>query len=128
MQALQVVCVPWFFCTQTSHKVCTSIPGLVFEKSKFVQNVAEAVLTGCGLLLCVTTQVMSRSGDECVVALTDQWYLTYGEEEWLKATTAALESMECYCEETKNGFRHTLGEQSQCPAVPGDWFGCALAW
>lgn len=27
-------------------------------------------------------QVMSRSGDECVVALTDQWYLTYGEEQW----------------------------------------------
>ncbi len=25
-------------------------------------------------------KVMSRSGDECVVALTDQWYLVYGEE------------------------------------------------
>jgi leucyl-tRNA synthetase len=24
---------------------------------------------------------MSRSGDECVVALTDQWYLSYGEAE-----------------------------------------------
>lgn len=31
-------------------------------------------------------QVISRSGDECVVALTDQWYLTYGEEHW-KALT-----------------------------------------
>ena len=27
--------------------------------------------------------VMSRSGDECVVALCDQWYITYGEPEWL---------------------------------------------
>ena len=26
--------------------------------------------------------VMSRSGDECVVALTDQWYLSYGDPEW----------------------------------------------
>ncbi len=26
--------------------------------------------------------VMSRSADECVVALCDQWYLDYGEEEW----------------------------------------------
>jgi leucyl-tRNA synthetase len=26
--------------------------------------------------------VMSRSGDECVVCLTDQWYLNYGEESW----------------------------------------------
>ena len=31
-------------------------------------------------------QVISRSGDECVVALTDQWYLTYGEDGW-KALT-----------------------------------------
>lgn len=25
---------------------------------------------------------MSRSGDECIVALTDQWYLAYGESDW----------------------------------------------
>ena len=25
---------------------------------------------------------MSRSGDECVVATTDQWYLAYGAEDW----------------------------------------------
>ena len=30
--------------------------------------------------------VMSRSGDDCVVALTDQWYLTYGEEGWKRRT------------------------------------------
>ncbi len=27
-------------------------------------------------------EVISRSGDECVVALTDQWYLTYNDPEW----------------------------------------------
>lgn len=26
--------------------------------------------------------VISRSGDECVVSLTDQWFLDYGEEKW----------------------------------------------
>lgn len=30
--------------------------------------------------------VVSRSGDECVVALTDQWYIVYGEDEWAEAT------------------------------------------
>ena len=30
--------------------------------------------------------VVSRSGDECVVALTDQWYIVYGEAEWAEAT------------------------------------------
>ena len=28
------------------------------------------------------SEVLSRSGDICVVAYTDQWYLTYGEEKW----------------------------------------------
>lgn len=30
--------------------------------------------------------VLSRSADECVVALMDQWYLDYGESEWRKQT------------------------------------------
>jgi hypothetical protein len=34
-------------------------------------------------------QVMSRSGDVCVVALTDQWYINYGEDEWRDATRYA---------------------------------------
>lgn len=30
--------------------------------------------------------VMSRSGDECIVALCDQWYLNYGEGSWKEVT------------------------------------------
>lgn len=26
--------------------------------------------------------MFDRSGEECIVALNDQWYLPYGEEEW----------------------------------------------
>ena len=37
-------------------------------------------------------QVMSRSGDVCVVALTDQWYLNYGEDEWREATRSGTAS------------------------------------
>ena len=33
--------------------------------------------------------VTSRSGDDCVVALTDQWYMTYGEADWEAATRCA---------------------------------------
>ena len=34
------------------------------------------------------SQVLSRSGDECVVAELDQWYLKYGEEEWRGVVSA----------------------------------------
>lgn len=54
--------------------------------------------------------MISRSGDECVVALTDQWYLTYGEEEWQRITIEALEKLETYSDEAKNSFRHCLGK------------------
>lgn len=37
--------------------------------------------------------VMSRSGDECVVALCDQWYLDYGEEKWKALTLKVLEQL-----------------------------------
>jgi len=38
--------------------------------------------------------VMSRSGDECIVALCDQWYLDYGEDEW-KAQTKKYDPVTC---------------------------------
>uniref|UniRef100_A0A452YVY9 Methionyl/Leucyl tRNA synthetase domain-containing protein n=1 Tax=Aegilops tauschii subsp. strangulata TaxID=200361 RepID=A0A452YVY9_AEGTS len=54
-------------------------------------------------------KVMSRSGDECVVALTDQWYITYGEVEWKQKAVKCLKNMNTFSAETRNGFEHTLG-------------------
>mmetsp|Transcript_25765 Transcript_25765/g.42990 ORF Transcript_25765/g.42990 Transcript_25765/m.42990 type:complete len:1134 (+) Transcript_25765:61-3462(+) len=36
--------------------------------------------------------VVGRSGDECVVALTDQWYLFYGDEQWKGLVSRHLHS------------------------------------
>ena len=33
---------------------------------------------------------------ECVVAMVDQWYLRYGEEEWATAVRRHLDSLECF--------------------------------
>ena len=54
-------------------------------------------------------QVISRSGDECVVALTDQWYVQYGEDGWRGETEKALAQLECYHSEARHAFEHTLG-------------------
>ena len=48
--------------------------------------------------------VVSRSGDTCVVGLTDQWYLNYGEQEWKAKGLKCLENMHLYSEETRNNF------------------------
>ena len=52
--------------------------------------------------------LISRSGDECVVALCDQWYLDYGEEKWRQVTQNCLDKLECYHDEVKKNFASTL--------------------
>jgi leucyl-tRNA synthetase len=55
-------------------------------------------------------EVISRSGDSCVVALSDQWYLPYGEGEWLEKAKAALEKMNMFGElkATRKAFEEAL--------------------
>ncbi|KAJ8618687.1 hypothetical protein MRB53_014873 [Persea americana] len=73
-------------------------------------------------------RVMSRSGDECVVALTDQWYITYGELEWKKKAEECLSSMNVYCEETRHGFEHTLSWLTQWACSRSFGLGTRLPW
>ena len=58
-----------------------------------MKAVIRAEMLGAGQALPYSEpekQVMSRSGDVCVVALTDQWYLNYGEDEWREATRCII--------------------------------------
>ncbi|OVA14860.1 Aminoacyl-tRNA synthetase [Macleaya cordata] len=73
-------------------------------------------------------KVMSRSGDECVVALTDQWYITYGEEEWREKTEECLSNMKLYCDETRHGFEHTLSWLNQWACSRSFGLGTRIPW
>ena len=56
------------------------------------------------------SQVMSRSGEECIVAHTEQWYLKYGEEAWRNGVMKHVdESFEAYNAECLARFKYTLG-------------------
>mmetsp|Transcript_17368 Transcript_17368/g.48365 ORF Transcript_17368/g.48365 Transcript_17368/m.48365 type:complete len:1080 (-) Transcript_17368:364-3603(-) len=72
--------------------------------------------------------VMSRSGDECVVALTDQWYLLYGSPEWAEVTGQALDALNCYYSECLNGFKHTLSWLNQWACSRSFGLGTRLPW
>lgn len=52
--------------------------------------------------------IISRSGDECVVALCNQWYLDYGNEEWKVQAEKALAAMNTYHDEARKNFQVTL--------------------
>uniref|UniRef100_A0AAQ5Y377 Leucine--tRNA ligase, cytoplasmic n=1 Tax=Amphiprion ocellaris TaxID=80972 RepID=A0AAQ5Y377_AMPOC len=73
-------------------------------------------------------QVMSRSADECVVALCDQWYLDYGDPEWKQQANEVLKSLETFCDETRRNFEATLAwlQEHACSRTYG--LGTRLPW
>ncbi|XP_078481637.1 leucine--tRNA ligase, cytoplasmic [Ciona intestinalis] len=73
-------------------------------------------------------KVMSRSADECVVALCNQWYLDYGEEEWKEKAKQALQQLNTYCDETRRNFEATLDwlKEHACSRTYG--LGTRLPW
>ncbi|KAG5505304.1 hypothetical protein JIQ42_07511 [Leishmania sp. Namibia] len=60
-------------------------------------------------------QVMSRSGDECVVALCDQWYLEYGKDDWKKMVQDHLSKVDMFFPGVRNGFEETLNWLADWP-------------
>lgn len=58
--------------------------------------------------------VVSRSGDKCIVALMDQWFIDYGEEQWRdQAIEWVQNGLETYTSETKNQFIGVLNWLNQ---------------
>ncbi|KAI9344881.1 hypothetical protein BDR26DRAFT_893597 [Obelidium mucronatum] len=73
-------------------------------------------------------QVISRSGDECVVTLADQWYMDYGEESWRKTAEECLAKMETFGQETRNAFEKNLEWLGQWACSRSFGLGSRLPW
>eukprot|EP01062_Namystynia_karyoxenos_P008050 TRINITY_DN12845_c0_g1_i1.p1 TRINITY_DN12845_c0_g1~~TRINITY_DN12845_c0_g1_i1.p1 ORF type:complete len:1341 (+),score=475.78 TRINITY_DN12845_c0_g1_i1:172-4023(+) len=53
--------------------------------------------------------IVGRSGDECVIALIDQWYLKYGEDQWRAMIEKHVdETLECYNPATQKAFKEAI--------------------
>ncbi|XP_050503774.1 leucine--tRNA ligase, cytoplasmic [Diabrotica virgifera virgifera] len=73
-------------------------------------------------------KVMSRSGDECVVALCDQWFLDYGNEEWKNSALKALDNINTYYDEVRKNFIGCINwlHEHACSRTYG--LGTKLPW
>ncbi|KAI0983106.1 hypothetical protein GJ496_005320 [Pomphorhynchus laevis] len=72
--------------------------------------------------------VVSRSGDHCVVALCDQWYLDYGNEKWKREVRKLLGKLETYSEEARHNLLKTIDwlDEHACSRSYG--LGSRLPW
>lgn len=73
-------------------------------------------------------QVISRSGDECVVALCDQWYLDYGESEWRKLSEKCLQQLDTYQTEVRNNFEASFAWMKGHACTRTYGLGTHLPW
>jgi leucyl-tRNA synthetase len=78
-------------------------------------------------------KVVSRSGDDCCVALMDQWYLDYGEESWKQVALKYVDNadgkqLNTYSQETKNGFEGVLNWLNQWACARTYGLGSRLPW
>lgn len=74
------------------------------------------------------SKVISRSGDICIVAWMDQWYLDYGEETWKQKTLKWVEGMQTWAQETKNGLEAVLNWLNQWACARSFGLGSKLPW
>ncbi|KAH7145475.1 hypothetical protein B0J13DRAFT_595402 [Dactylonectria estremocensis] len=74
-------------------------------------------------------KVISRSSDDCIVALMDQWYIDYGEESWKQRTLEYLHNgLNTYGDETRNAFDGVLNWLSQWACARSFGLGSRLPW
>ncbi|XP_071500839.1 LOW QUALITY PROTEIN: leucine--tRNA ligase, cytoplasmic-like [Diadema antillarum] len=73
-------------------------------------------------------RVMSRSADECVVALCDQWYLDYGTPNWRAQADKALAAMETYSDESRQNFIATLDWMHEHACSRSYGLGSRMPW
>jgi leucyl-tRNA synthetase len=77
------------------------------------------------------SKVMSRTGDECVVASTDQWYLAYGEESWAKSVrdhVLAPDSFNAYDPNALTKYDYTIGWLKEWACTRQFGLGTSLPW
>ncbi|CAG7851167.1 Putative leucine--tRNA ligase, cytoplasmic; AltName: Full=Leucyl-tRNA synthetase; Short=LeuRS [Serendipita indica DSM 11827] len=72
--------------------------------------------------------IKSRSGDECVVALMDQWYLDYGEDVWKAQAEKLLGRMNTYSSETRHAFEAVLNWLNKWACARTYGLGSKLPW
>ncbi|KYQ94208.1 leucyl-tRNA synthetase [Tieghemostelium lacteum] len=76
------------------------------------------------------SKVVSRSGDECVVALSKQWYINYGEgdQDWKEKVLQNLAGIETFIPETKKKFEYAIGWLNQWACSRSFGLGTKMPW
>lgn len=96
------------------------------------KSLIKAQLTKDGLAAPYSepeSRVVSRSGNECVVAFTDQWYLKYGEAEWQSLVRNHInDTLQTFYELAKSKFQFSIEWLHEWACSRSYGLGTQLPW
>ncbi|CAF3799933.1 unnamed protein product [Adineta steineri] len=72
--------------------------------------------------------IKSRSGDECVVALCDQWLIDYGNKEWKDDARRVLQQLNVFSDETRQNFEGVFDWLHEHACSRSYGLGTKLPW
>jgi leucyl-tRNA synthetase len=102
------------------------------EKVSLAKPLIKAEMIAAGLACGYAepdSLVMSRSGEQCVVAMSDQWYLRYGEAQWQEVVRKHVESaLEVYNPQTKKDLLLAVEWLHEWACSRGFGLGTKLPW
>lgn len=101
------------------------------KKVEEVKSIIRQELVDAGFAYAYAepgSEVISRSGDLCVVALIDQWYLDYGEANWLALAQACLAKMTTYGPEVAEAMKNGLNWMRQWACSRSFGLGTRVPW
>eukprot|EP00871_Galdieria_phlegrea_P000037 jgi/Galph1/1033/GphlegSOOS_G5884.1 len=143
----QVACDKFHVRSQNDHEALKKAKDLVYLKGfyegkllsgpyrgQLVQEVKSKIKNdllsrGQAIIYCEPEYpVISRSGDECVVALVDQWYLDYGDSEWRQLAKKCLDRMNTFGLETRRSFEFTFDWLHEWACSRSFGLGTKLPW
>jgi len=101
----------------------------VSEAKKFVRKML--IKEGLAASYCEPeNEVISRTGDECVVAFCDQWFINYGEESWKNSVKQHVlsQNFNAYNEKNLTEFKETLEWLKKWACSRSTGLGTRLPW
>ncbi|CAF3726768.1 unnamed protein product [Adineta steineri] len=72
--------------------------------------------------------IKSRSGDECVVALCDQWFIDYGNKEWKDDARRVLQQLNVFSDDTRQNFEGVFDWLHEHACSRSYGLGTKLPW
>ncbi|CAF1404093.1 unnamed protein product, partial [Adineta steineri] len=99
----------------------------VFDAKKLIRDDLIAEKLAC-IYYEPENKIKSRSGDECVVALCDQWFIDYGNKEWKDDARRVLQQLNVFSDDTRQNFEGVFDWLHEHACSRSYGLGTKLPW